>query len=53
MSHGDPNTWQHFAEAASVEHDSEKLMQLVEKLNGALDEQDRKGNRHSKSQPEE
>ncbi len=53
MAHEESSTWQGFAEAASIEHDSEKLMQLVEKLNGALDEQTRKGNRRSKSQPED
>jgi hypothetical protein len=36
------NTWQSFAEAASVEHDSEKLAHLIEQLNLALEEEDRK-----------
>jgi len=32
------NTWQQFAEAASVEHDSDKLMHLIKQLHSALDE---------------
>jgi hypothetical protein len=36
------NTWQKFAEAASVEHDSNKLMHLIQQLHSALDEEDRK-----------
>jgi len=36
------NTWQKFAEAASVEHDSEKLMHLIQQLHSALDEKDGK-----------
>ncbi len=36
------NTWQRFAEAASVEHDSEKLTYLIQQLNNALDEEDMK-----------
>lgn len=36
------NTWQQFAEAASVEHDSDKLMHLIQQLHSALDEEDRK-----------
>jgi hypothetical protein len=36
------NTWQKFAEAASVEHDSDKLMHLIQQLHTALDEEDRK-----------
>jgi hypothetical protein len=36
------NTWQKFAEAASVEHDSDKLMHLIQQLHSALDEEDRK-----------
>ena len=36
------NTWQSFAKAASVEHDSEKLTHLIQQLNNALDEEDRK-----------
>jgi len=34
------NTWQKFAEAASVEHDSDKLMHLIQQLNSALDDAD-------------
>ncbi len=36
------NTWQSFAEAASVEHDSEKLAHLIQQLNNALDKEERK-----------
>jgi hypothetical protein len=36
------NTWQSFAEAASVEHDSAKLAHLVEQLNHALEAEERK-----------
>jgi hypothetical protein len=34
------NTWQKFAEAASVEQDSDKLMHLIQQLHRALDEED-------------
>ena len=34
------NTWQKFAAAASVEHDSDKLMHLIQQLYRALDEKD-------------
>ena len=36
------NTWQTFAEAASVEHDSAKLTHLIEQLNLALEAEERK-----------
>jgi len=36
------NTWQDFARAASVEQDREKLLYLIQQLNHALDEEDRK-----------
>jgi hypothetical protein len=36
------NTWQKFAEAASVEQNSDRLMHLIEQLHRALDEEDRK-----------
>jgi hypothetical protein len=36
------NTWQTFAKAASVEHDSEKLAHLVQQLNRALAEEDQR-----------
>jgi hypothetical protein len=36
------NTWQKFAEAASVEYDSDKLMHLIKQLHSALDEKDGK-----------
>jgi hypothetical protein len=36
------NTWQKFAAAASVEHDSDKLMHLIQQLHNALDEEERK-----------
>jgi len=36
------NTWQSFAEAASVEHDSAKLAHLIEQLNLALEAEERK-----------
>jgi hypothetical protein len=35
-------TWQELAQAASVEPDSTKLMQLVEQLHKALDDKDKK-----------
>jgi len=53
MPTDDPNTWQSFAKAASVEHDSAKLMNLVDQLNGALDKEERKTNLPSKSAPDE
>ncbi len=53
MSTDDSKTWESFAKAASVEHDSQKLMDLVDQLNGALDKEDRKVNRPFKSAPEE
>jgi hypothetical protein len=33
------DTWQDLAKAASAEHDSNKLMRLVEQLLGTLDEE--------------
>jgi len=36
------HTWQDFARAASVEQDSKKLVYLIQQLNHALDEHDRK-----------
>jgi hypothetical protein len=43
MTSNTPKTWQDLARAASVEQDSEKLMQLVSQLNLVL-EQDHKDN---------
>jgi hypothetical protein len=36
------NTWQSFAEAASVEHDSAKLAHLIEQLKLDLEAEERK-----------
>ncbi len=36
------NTWQDFARAASVEQDPKKLAYLIQQLNRALDQEDRK-----------
>ena len=36
------DTWQDLAKAASAEHDSNKLMRLVEQLLGTLDEENEK-----------
>jgi hypothetical protein len=42
MGQDNYNTWQSFAKAASVEHDSKKLTYLIEELNRALGEEDQK-----------
>jgi hypothetical protein len=36
------NTWQDLARTASVEHDFEKLVHLIQQLNRAVDEEDRR-----------
>ena len=42
MAQENYNTWQSFAKTASVEHDPEKLQHLIEQLNSALGEEDKK-----------
>lgn len=40
MPQYDCNKWQDFATAASVEQDPQKLLQLIQQLNEALDEEE-------------
>ena len=40
MPQYDCNRWQDFATAASVEQDPQKLLQLIQQLNQALDEEE-------------